>query len=139
MRLSSLFRLTAIATTLFWAAGAPFALAQPVSNAPLNPDVPTNHVLAIGTVDFQGRPDALKALMPTEVADTVQLYLAGSIDQWFVRKDENGVVFLLNAASVEEAQAKLAPLPLVKNGFLHFQLIPLGPLNPLRYLLKDKP
>jgi hypothetical protein len=45
--------------------------------------------------------------MSHEVPDTVKLYLAGKIDQWYVRKDGKGVVFFLNLGSTEEA--KIAP------------------------------
>jgi hypothetical protein len=65
----------------------------------------------------------------------VTLYLAGRLDQWFVRQDTNGVVFLLNASSVSEANEMLAKLPLVHAKQMEFELIPLGPLSPLRYLM----
>ncbi len=75
--------------------------------------------------------------MPSEVKATVALYLEGKLDQWFVRQDGNGVVFLLNATSVADAQALLSRLPLVKARQLEFDLMPLGPLSPLRYLIGD--
>ena len=98
--------------------------------------VPTTRVLAIGRITG-GAPDpaAMNAVMPDEVRDTVKLYLAGKLDQWFVRQDAPGVVFLLNASSVDEATAILSKLPLVLAKRMEFQLIPLGPLSPLRYLL----
>jgi len=54
-----------------------------------------------------------------------------------VRQDGKGVVFLLNATSVEEATAMLSNLPLVKAKRMEFDLMPLGPLSPLRYLMGD--
>ncbi len=42
-------------------------------------------------------------IMPEEVKQTVNLYLGGKIDQWFVRQDGQGVVFLMNVTSVEES------------------------------------
>jgi hypothetical protein len=51
-----------------------------------------------------------------------------------VQKDKQGVVFLLNAASTQDAQALLADLPLVKDGLMRFELTALGPLRPLQYL-----
>ncbi len=74
-------------------------------------------------------------IMPSEVRETVQLYLAGKIDQWYSRKDQNGVVFILNVNSVEEAHKLLEALPLGKAKLMEFELIPVGPLNPLRGLL----
>ncbi|HEY6376869.1 MAG TPA: hypothetical protein VIX90_15215 [Edaphobacter sp.] len=106
------------------------------SQTPTTLQGPTTKVLAIGHI--VGTPDdAMRQTMPTEVRDTVSLYLAGKLDQWFARKDVNGVVFLVNAASVDEARAILSKLPLVESKRLEFDLIPLGPLSPLRYLMQE--
>ena len=74
--------------------------------------------------------------MPEEVRKTVELYLNGKIDQWYVKQDGTGVVFILNVTSPEEARAMLEALPLGREKMMHFELTPLGPLNPLRYLLR---
>lgn len=97
--------------------------------------VPVTHVLAIGTLKVDPRNAQFRAAMPTEVARTVELYLQGGIEQWYVQKDANGVVFVLNAVSTDEARAKLARLPLVANGSMTFDLIALGPLAPLGMLI----
>ncbi|MBV9034862.1 MAG: hypothetical protein JO182_10255 [Acidobacteriaceae bacterium] len=76
-------------------------------------------------------------VMPQEVRDTVRLYLAGKLDQWFVRRDQNGVVFLLNVSSVDEARALLEKLPLGQEKLMEFDFIPLGPLTPLGLLLQE--
>jgi hypothetical protein len=116
-------------------ASAPILAQAPPTNTP----VPTTKVLAIGhiTAAAPADPDARRAIMPLEVRDTVNLYLAGKLDQWFVRQDGKGVVFLLNASSVDEATAMLSKLPLVQAKRMEFDLMPLGPLSPLRYLLGD--
>ena len=75
--------------------GAPSAL------NPL-PPVPTTKILAIS--HFMGTPmtPAQRAqIMPHEVHDTVNAYLAGTIDQWYFRTDGKGVVFILNASTPE--------------------------------------
>jgi hypothetical protein len=98
------------------------------------PSAPTTHILAIGRRTEAGAgPDRL-ALMPSEVRATVKLYLAGKIDQWYVRQDGQGVVFILNTANLDEARAELEALPLGRAKMMTFDLIPLGPLTPLRYL-----
>ncbi len=108
--------------------------------APLPPSsVPTIKILAIGRLTAPFTPEQRRTIMPKEVPDTVRLYLAGKIDQWYVRQDGKGVVFLLNCASVEEAHTLLEQLPLGKAGLMTFDLIALGPLNPLRILLNDSP
>jgi hypothetical protein len=48
-------------------------------------------------------------------------------------------VFLLNVSSVEEAHTLLEQLPLGQAKLMEFDLMPLGPLSPLRLLLNDSP
>ncbi len=102
------------------------------------PTVPTTKILAIGTLNSPLTEDQRKGEMSYEVPDTVKLYLAGKIDQWYVRKDGKGVVFILNLGSTEEARALLQQLPLGQAKLMSFELIPLGPLSPLGLLLRDK-
>lgn len=73
--------------------------------------------------------------MPAEVRETVKLYLAGKLDQWFVRRDQRGVVFLMNVSTVEGARGLVEKLPLGVQSLMEFELIPLGPLTPLNFLL----
>lgn len=100
--------------------------------------VPTTKVLAIGSLDAPLTEEQRRGIMSHEVPDTVKLYLGGKIDQWYVRKDGKGVVFLLNLNSAEEAKAILDQLPLGQAKLMHFDFIPLGPLSPLGLLLKSK-
>ncbi|MEO5888851.1 MAG: hypothetical protein ABIQ31_01300 [Ferruginibacter sp.] len=73
--------------------------------------------------------------MHQEVPATVKLYPEGKIDNWFSRIDQKGVVFIMNVASAAEAHKLLSILPLAEAGMVEFELIALGPLNPLRSLL----
>jgi hypothetical protein len=119
----------------------PVALeAQMPKSSPL-PPTPTNRILAIGRFNASPTPDQLKLLASREVPDTLRLYLAGKIDQWYSIQNDNGVVFILNASTVEEAHTMLEALPLGQAKLMTFQLIPLGPLSPLALLLPkpDKP
>jgi hypothetical protein len=95
----------------------------------------TTHVLATLTVKPGVARDQMMKVMPTEVRETVQLYLDGRIQQWWARGDGKGVVFLLDCRTVEEAKAVVESLPLVKANFASFDYMPLGPLSPLRILL----
>ena len=99
--------------------------------------VPTTHILAIGTMTSPLSPDEMKELMTREVKATVALYLDGKIEQWWVKQDVPGVVFLLNVSTTEEANALLEKLPLGVAGKMKFQLTPVGPLRPLRILMRD--
>jgi hypothetical protein len=58
--------------------------------------VPTTKILAIGRWTPKATTAGVRQLLPTEVRDTVRLYLDGVIDQWFIQQDNSGVVFLLN-------------------------------------------
>ncbi|MBV8796829.1 MAG: hypothetical protein JO136_18000 [Hyphomicrobiales bacterium] len=79
-----------------------------------------------------------KRIMPTEVPHTLQLYLDGKIEQFFFTQDKPGVVFLMNAESVEEAKATIGSLPLAAGGFLAYEFLPVGPLKPLSLLIQEK-
>ena len=61
------------------------------------PPTPTNRILAIGRFNASPTPDQFKLLASREVPDTLRLYLAGKIDQWYSIQNDNGVVFILNA------------------------------------------
>lgn len=99
------------------------------------PAVPTTRVLAIGHLTAKATPAVMSGVMDAEVRATERLYLAGKIDQWFVRKDKPGVVFILETADPATARAMLDALPLGQAGLMDFDLIPLGPLAPLGLLL----
>jgi len=115
--------------------GPSAALAQPAPVASAPSAVPTTKILAIGHLTTKWTPEARRAVMLAEVRRTVDLYLAGQIDQWYIKQDQTGVVFLLNVTDLKEAHDLLAALPLAKAGLMEFELIPLGPLNPLRLLV----
>jgi hypothetical protein len=124
IRLQSLF-----AAALLSVLGATGAAAQ----AP--PPAPTTNVLAILTVKADVPRPELTKLLPEEVRATVRLYLDGKIVQWYGRADGKGVMFILNASSVDEAKQLVANLPLDKAGLATFEFMALTPLSPLRVLL----
>lgn len=75
------------------------------------------------------------AVMPQEARATVKLYLDGKIREWYSRGDGKGVVFLVDATSVDEARVIIEALPLAKEQLVDSQYIPVGPLVPLRVLV----
>lgn len=97
--------------------------------------VPTTRILAIGTVVPGADLKRLQATLPSEVRATVQLQLDGKIDQWFSQTGRRGVVFILNVTDPAAARQMLEALPLGQAKLMTFELIPLGPLAPLRQLL----
>jgi hypothetical protein len=105
--------------------------AQPANQ----PATQTTHILAIGTLNQGVDPAAARAILPTEVRETVKLYLDGKIDQWYSLQGRPGVVFILNVTDTAAAHEMLEKLPLGQAHLMSFELIPIGPLNPLRQLL----
>ncbi|HKB90189.1 MAG TPA: hypothetical protein VKC60_06700 [Opitutaceae bacterium] len=100
---------------------------------------PTTRVLASLSVKADIPRDQVMKVLPDEVRDTVKLYLAGKIDQWYSRSDGKGVVFIMNCQTVEEAKALIEELPLAKANFAELTYVPLGPLSPLRVLVGSPP
>jgi hypothetical protein len=95
---------------------------------------PTTKILAIGTIVPGTDPAALQEILPSEVRETVLLYLDGKIDQWYSQQTKRGVVFVLNMTDVAAAHEMLEKLPLGVHHMMTFELLPLAPLNPLRRL-----
>jgi hypothetical protein len=101
---------------------------------PMATSTPTTKILAIGTINPGVDPAKVLAILPNEVRDTVDLYLNGKIDQWYSQQERRGVVFILNVTDPAAARDMLEKLPLGQAHLMSFELIPIGPLNPLRQL-----
>jgi len=97
----------------------------------------TTGVMVILTVKEGVTRDQVMAVMPAEVRQTVQLYLNGKVREWYSRADGRGVVFLLDARDVAEAQAMMEGLPLAKQNLMDHEYIAVGPLLPLRLLMAN--
>jgi hypothetical protein len=95
---------------------------------------PTTKILAIGTVNRGVERERVFAMLPEEVRETANLYLDGKIDQWYSQQNGKGVVFILNVTDPAAAHDMLEKLPLGQAHLMSFELIPLGPLAPLRRL-----
>ena len=119
--------------------GSGTAAAQPRPEAPAGaPSVAipkTTGVLVIQTARKGVNAQQIMALMPEEIRATVKLYFDGKISQWYSRGDGRGVVFLVDAKTVEEARAVMETLPLAKEQLLDDVYIPVGPLMPLKALM----
>jgi hypothetical protein len=109
-----------------------------LAGAPPDLTTTTTKILAIGRWTEKGLIVADRfPVMTKEVPATVRLYLTGAIEQWFIKPDLSGVVFIMNVTTVDEAHKLLEKLPLGVAGMMEFDFIPLGPLVPLRFLLND--
>lgn len=92
-------------------------------------------VMAVGSL-APLTPEQLKHYMPTEVPATLQLYLDGKMEQFWMRENGVGVIFLMSVDSVEEADRLLKALPLGVDNLLTFDLYPIVPLAPLGTLIE---
>jgi muconolactone delta-isomerase len=92
-------------------------------------------IMAVGTLKSL-TPEQRQTYLPKEVPATLQLYLDGKMEQFWLRDQEKGVIFLMNVESVEEANKLLKAMPLGGSGLLTFDLMPVGPLAPLGMLIK---
>ena len=115
-------------------AAAPGAMAQPAS-----PPTPTIWILAIGTIQPGADLQQVCRILPGEMQATAELYLQGKIDQWYSLQGRPGVVFILNVTDPAMAIEMLEALPLGREHLMSFELVPLGPLTPLRQLLPAHP
>ena len=109
---------------------------QPPSGAPLPK---TTEVMVILTAKQGVTRQQIMNIMPAEIRATVKLYLDGKIRQWYSRGDGKGVIFLIDAKTVDEARAVMEPLPLSKENLMDHEYIPVGPLMPLAALIGDGP
>ena len=94
-------------------------------------------VFAIASAKPTLTPEQLKQHMPNEVPATLKLYLDGKVEQFWFR-EKAGPIFLMNVESVEQAKATLDTLPLVADGVMSYELLPVGPLAPLGRLIQNK-
>ena len=74
-------------------------------------------------------------VMPAEIRATVKLYLDGKIRQWYSRGDGRGVIFVIDAKTVEEAHTAIEAMPLSKENLVDHEYIAVGPLVPLTALI----
>src|ERR1700748_1573022 len=91
----------------------------------------TTEVLVILTPRQGVTPQQIMDVIPAEVRATVKLYLDGKIRQWYSRGDGTGVIFFIDAKTVDEAHAVMDTLPLSKENLMDHEYIPVGPLMPL--------
>jgi hypothetical protein len=95
----------------------------------------TTGVMVIVRAKADVTREQVVAVMPTEVRQTVQLYLTGKVREWFSLADGRGAVFLLDTKDIAEAHAIMEDLPLAKQQLVNHEYIAIGPLLPLRLLL----
>ena len=93
--------------------------------------------MAIGTLKPL-TPEQRQKYLLAEAQATLQLYLDGKMEQFWLQDKGAGVIFLMSVDSVDEAGRLLKALPLGQADLLTFDLLPVGPLLPLGMLMKSK-
>lgn len=81
-------------------------------------------------------PDRFQPLLEAEAVRVWELYQSGLIRELYFRADRSEAVLVLECASLEDAQQTLASLPLVREGLIDFEIIPLIPYPGFRRLFR---
>lgn len=72
-------------------------------------------------------PEQFAPHLEAEARKVWELYQSGVIRECYFRRDQSAAVLVLECDSTDEAEAFLAALPLVAEGLITFDLIPLAP------------
>jgi muconolactone delta-isomerase len=81
--------------------------------------------------------DRFQPYLKAEAARAWELYQSGLIRELYFRADRPEAVFVLECTSLEQAQQVLGGLPLVREGLINFEIIPLGPYPGFKRLFRD--
>lgn len=95
----------------------------------------TTEVMVVLTARPGVTRQQIMAIMPSEIRETVKLYLDGKIRHWYSRGDGKGVIFLIDAKTEDEARSIMETLPFSKERLMDFEYIQVGPLMPLMGLM----
>ena len=63
--------------------------------------------------------------LKAEAAKVWELYQAGVVRELYFRQDQSSAILFLECGNVQEAKQVLGTLPLVKEGLITFEIIPL--------------
>ena len=84
-------------------------------------------------------PEQFAPHLKTEALNVWALYQAGTIREMYFRADRSNAVLVLECGTIDEAEAILRSLPLVKEGLIRFDLIPLAPYPGFARLFESDP
>jgi hypothetical protein len=76
--------------------------------------------------------------LKAEAARVWELYQAGVLREIYFRQDRTSAVLVMECADVAEARGILATLPLVREGLIDFEIIPLVPYPGLSRLFNSE-
>ena len=84
-------------------------------------------ILALENDVQDSTPEAFTPYLKSEAAKVWDLYQAGVIRELYFRQDRPQAVLILECENTEVARKFLGSLPLVQEGLIAFDLIPLNP------------
>jgi hypothetical protein len=87
----------------------------------------TTEVMVILSVRQGVTRQQIMTVMPSEVRETVKLYLDGKIRHWYSRGDGKGAVFLIDAKTQDEARAVMEPCRSQRNSWWITNIFPSDP------------
>lgn len=73
-----------------------------------------------------------------DVTRVWELYVEGTIREFYQRGDNPFAVLILECASLDEAKGKLSTIPFVQHGLTAFDVIPIEPFVGLNVLFKTE-
>ena len=77
--------------------------------------------------------------LKAEAEKVWQLYQVGLVREFYFRQDQSTAVLVLECLDLQEARNILAEMPLVQNGLIEFELIPLKPYRGFARLFTSTP
>ncbi len=86
-------------------------------------------VIAVSTLAPQADNAKIEAHYVAEAEAAWRLMMEGFIREAYFRDDNRGVVFVVEAESVEQVRRRFADFPYVAHGLLTFEYIPVGPFR----------
>ena len=87
-------------------------------------------IIGIATAKPGVTQDQLKPFMKDEAREAWRLYQADVIRENYTRTDHPGVVTIFECASVADAERICQAFPLVREGLIDFEFIPVGYFQP---------
>ncbi len=84
-------------------------------------------VLAIEKEVLGTKPEDFISHLKAEATRVWELYQSGYIRELYFRQERNEAILILECVDSEEAQQLLGSLPLVQEGLISFEVIPLIP------------
>jgi muconolactone delta-isomerase len=95
-------------------------------------------ILAVETEAPGIGEDRFDPFLKAEAARVWELYQSGVIREMYFDKDKHGAVLMLECADAGEAKKVLETLPLMKEGLIDFDVIPLAPYPGFGRLFGEK-